>query len=364
MAKPPDIVWPMEPHTQAKHLILKGYLAAWLPIMSKRNGRLLYVEGFAGPGVYAGGEEGSPIVALRAFLDRKDRRQITAELVYVFIEENAARCARLEEEIAKLGKLPDQVRVSVRRGVYEDVFGQVIADVEKRGAMLAPTFAFIDPFGYSDVSMTLSGRFLQFERCEVLIYFPLSYLNRFVGRDGQADAFNTLYGTDEWRAAIPLDTGERQRFLLELFQRKLRERCGLSFVRSFEIQTATPNAGYHLVFGTRAELGLEKMKEAMWKMDPVRGECFVDSTSPQLVLFQKKADTGPLARAFRDRFGTAPFTIEDALSVTRTTAYLQTHVRGRTLQPLLDDEKLEIVTPTGPRRRGAFPEGTTMRFRR
>jgi len=362
VAKPQPTVWEIEEHTKAKHRILRRYLEAWLPIMSQRNHRLVYVDGFAGPGVYAGGEPGSPIIALQAFLQHAYRARITAELIYVFIEEDPRRFARLGEEVGKLGALPDQLKIDMRQGAYEDVFGAVLEEIERRGARLAPTFAFVDPFGYSDASMKLSGRFLQFDRCEVLIYFPLSYLNRFVGRAGQAAAFTTLYGTDEWRRAIDLQGAERQRFLLDLFQQQLVAQCGLTDVRSFEIVTATPNAGYDLVFGTRHELGLERMKEAMWTMDPVAGVRFVDSTSAQGTLFEPEPDTRALAQAFRERFGTAPFSIEDAERFTRTTAYLKSHVRRRTLQPLEDAGRLAIVSTTAGRRRGTYPAGTTMRF--
>jgi hypothetical protein len=34
--------------------------------MAKWNGRIIFLDGFAGPGRYAGGEEGSPLIALRA----------------------------------------------------------------------------------------------------------------------------------------------------------------------------------------------------------------------------------------------------------------------------------------------------------
>ena len=50
MAKPVETVWSIEEHTKAKHRILRGYLDAWLPIMSAHNGRLAYIDGFAGPG--------------------------------------------------------------------------------------------------------------------------------------------------------------------------------------------------------------------------------------------------------------------------------------------------------------------------
>jgi three-Cys-motif partner protein len=61
-------IWSITPHTQAKHAILKRYLDAWFPILSRQaailnrkfgtvNGRrILYIDGFAGPGIYTGGE--------------------------------------------------------------------------------------------------------------------------------------------------------------------------------------------------------------------------------------------------------------------------------------------------------------------
>ena len=257
MPKPPETVWPIEAHTKAKHRILRGYLDAWLPIMSAENERLVYIDGFAGPGVYAGGEPGSPIIALRSFLDHKSRQKITAELVYFFIEENEFRVEQLRREVAKLGPLPRNVRVEIQPGPYEDLFGQTIAQIEKAGNSLAPTFAFVDPFGYGQASMKLSGRFLQFERCEVLLYVPLLFINRFLSRHGQENALTTFFGTDRWKAARDLTGEARLKLLHNLFQEQLKRACGLDYVRSFEIVTAHKNSGYHLFFGTKHERGLE-----------------------------------------------------------------------------------------------------------
>jgi three-Cys-motif partner protein len=50
----------LEPHTRAKHEILKRYLQAWMVILSQgRFPEILYIDGFAGPGQYEGGEAGS-----------------------------------------------------------------------------------------------------------------------------------------------------------------------------------------------------------------------------------------------------------------------------------------------------------------
>jgi three-Cys-motif partner protein len=65
VAKPESTIWPIVPHTSAKHTILRTYLDAWFPIMSWKP-RVVFLDGFAGPGRYEGGEPGSPIIALES----------------------------------------------------------------------------------------------------------------------------------------------------------------------------------------------------------------------------------------------------------------------------------------------------------
>lgn len=50
-------IWPPDPHTRAKHEILENYLKAWFPILSRWSGRIIYLDGFAGPGIYSRSEE-------------------------------------------------------------------------------------------------------------------------------------------------------------------------------------------------------------------------------------------------------------------------------------------------------------------
>jgi three-Cys-motif partner protein len=295
---PRKTVWKLDRHSAAKHYLLRRYLQAWLPIMSSWQGRLVLIDGFAGPGIYEDGQPGSPIIMLKAFLDHNARDRIDAQLVYVFIEQDKRRAATLESEIAKLGKLPSNVKVQVIPKPYEDAFSSVLDNIEQKGQKLAPTFAFLDPFGYSDAPMTLTGRFLQFRRCEVLIYVPIRTVNRWLRREGQENAMTLLFGTTDWSTAVAIQDGhERVRFLHDLFYRQLKADCGLAYVRSFEIVTAARNSGYHLFFGTNHELGLLKMKELMWDVDPIRGRRFKDSTKDGMpVLFEPEPELGLCAR--------------------------------------------------------------------
>jgi three-Cys-motif partner protein len=89
VAKKLDTIWEIDRHTLAKHAILRRYLEAWLPIMTSWSGRVLYIDGFAGPGKYKGGEDGSPIIALKAARDH--RTKIRSEIVFIFVERDRER---------------------------------------------------------------------------------------------------------------------------------------------------------------------------------------------------------------------------------------------------------------------------------
>jgi len=72
--------WPLAPHTGAKLALLSAYLSAWFPILSSTSPqRVFYIDGFAGPGRYSGGEDGSPVVALKALGLRGNLAKTTFE---------------------------------------------------------------------------------------------------------------------------------------------------------------------------------------------------------------------------------------------------------------------------------------------
>src|SRR5688572_17162372 len=66
MPTPTATLWERDPHTAAKHQMLGAYLQAWFPIIASSFGSagLTYVDAFAGPGQYTGGEVGSPLIVL------------------------------------------------------------------------------------------------------------------------------------------------------------------------------------------------------------------------------------------------------------------------------------------------------------
>lgn len=358
MAAPSSVLWDRDEHTAAKHRILRKYLDAWLPIMARYNPKLLLIDGFAGPGKYKGDEDGSPLIMLKSFLEHDQRDRIAArELVYFFIESHGGRAAHLTQVVDSMRPLPPNVSAFPIHGEYSEVMEGVLADVSR----LVPTFAFIDPFGFKDTKLVLTSRILGFPRCEVLVYFPTPFLARFVGHQDTIEAFNTLYGDRAWEAAIPLKGAERRQMLHDLFRDALARSA--THVRSFEIVTAE-NMGYHLFFGTGNILGLERMKEAMWAVDPTGGLRYRDSTiRDQMVLFEPEPDFSVLRNALRSHFGVTPFTVEQAEQFTLlSTPFLPSrHLKRKTLAVAEKDGTLSVNRPAGARN-GTYVAGTVLRF--
>lgn len=353
------VLWTLERHTAAKHRVLRAYLDAWIPVIAQQalrarrfsgeRPRLLLVDGFAGPGRYEKGQPGSPLIMLEALLSHAAFPRLgDVEFVFLFIEHDKRRIEHLEGLVAALGPLPSNVTVHIIHGEFEEEFGKLLDEATGSGRRLVPTFAFIDPFGYSSASMSLTGKLLDFPRCEVLFFLPLSFIHRFVGRDGQENALNSLFGCEEWRRAIPLSGAERSSYLLQLFERKLGENSGVEHVRSFHLRTQD-GEDYRLVFGLGHRKGLELAKDAMWKVDPVGGTSYRATTeSGQEVLFAagEFVNTAPLLTELRAKFGTEWFTIEQAEECTLLdTPFRVGQLRRDTLAPAERAGELTVDRP-------------------
>ncbi|MFN2598366.1 MAG: three-Cys-motif partner protein TcmP [Pyrinomonadaceae bacterium] len=117
MTVPSETIWELDPHTVAKHEILRLYLQAWFPILSTHHQRVIYVDGFCGPGRYKGGEPGSPIIVLK--LAATHIKALTADIIFWFIDERKDRIEHLELELSQL-TLPPNFKVTPTHGRFDE----------------------------------------------------------------------------------------------------------------------------------------------------------------------------------------------------------------------------------------------------
>ena len=115
-----ETIWKLEPHTLGKHKVLRGYLDAWIPIMASWSGRILFIDGFAGPGEYRKGEPGSPIIAINSLVEHTADHIIRGEMGFIFIESDEKRVEHLREIIDPLlESLPSNAWVQIRHGIFD-----------------------------------------------------------------------------------------------------------------------------------------------------------------------------------------------------------------------------------------------------
>jgi three-Cys-motif partner protein len=364
LAKKLDTVWQIDPHTVSKHTILRRYWEAWLPIMTKFNQRVLYIDGFAGPGKYAGGEDGSPLIALKSARDHQARPN--SEVAFIFIEKDKKRFDHLFQIIEEIKPtLPPNFKVHCIPGSFDDQMTEVLNSIEQERAKLAPSLVFIDPFGFSHTPFRTVRRIMQNPKCEILVTFMFEEINRFLAHPDHMDTYNLLFGTDKWRTVLGVvNADDRWRMIHDIYRDQLRE-AGVRYVRSFEMRNQGNRTDYFLFFGTHNLLGLEKMKEAMWEADPLGNFQFSDFTDANrtMKLYSDEPDFERLKNIIVEQFKRTDVLVENLTTfVLADTPFLKSHFKTQILKPMELSGELSVSYSKERRRRGTFPDGTIIRF--
>jgi three-Cys-motif partner protein len=376
-----SLLWEKAPHTEMKHEILRRYLAAWVPIISKWNRRLIIIDGFAGPGEYARGEPGSPKIIIDTIINHTLRERFP-EIILLFIEKDIDRAEYLEGLLCRsyplneIGKnayelTGSTVKIQIVKGEFAKTLATILDSLQEKNAQMAPCFAFIDPFGISGMPMDLIIRFMKHPKSEVFINFAFDTVNRRIKVPEFEKIFDELFGCSDWRKfRSTVNTEDRHKGLLMLYIKQLKQVAGATYVLPFMMRDNKNRELYHLIFATKNPKGLDEMKITMWKIDPTGNFQFSDYTyNPgQLSLFPPEPDYEELAKLIWDHFKSKLVRPEDIKEwvITQTQRYASNHVNSA-LQILEGGGKIKKYEAVfDPRqgwvkgkpyeRRGAFPE--------
>ncbi len=357
-------VWERAAHTSAKHQILRAYLDAWMPIMSRQSLRvgatqseLLFVDGFAGPGCYSGGQDGSPLLAVKAVLDHT--LPLPIPINFLFIEENEERCNVLRTCIGELqpgiAKLPNIRLPRVEQGDCESILNSLFHERDERNRSIGPALFFLDQCGFADVSMELIGRIMSQQLCEVFSYLNWDHMNRFLTDEDKWSAIDRAFGGNQWRPVLDLEPKERAAFMLRTYKTALTKKGNSKYVWQFAMCDDADSLLYWLFFCTNNLRGLEEMKKAMWRVDPSGGFRFSDKDDPsQLHLFARYTED-TLADELMLRLGGEILTVADVRQIvlTETPAYKFKNC----LKAMEKNGRIRVVSAPPDRHKGTFADG-------
>ncbi|MBI4377309.1 MAG: three-Cys-motif partner protein TcmP [Elusimicrobia bacterium] len=270
MSSQPDTIWPITPHTEAKHNILRAYFGAWLSIVGQKFPRVVFVDGFCGPGQYVGGEPGSPVVVIeeakKALATRPViRKDLRIELY--FSDLDPKRIEHLNQRLAALGSLDGRIQLAAPSvGGFEERIQPILKDVEGRSGT-TPFLVFIDPFGVKGYSAGTIQRILRLYGAEVFFLLDVDGIVRMIAAwsDENKKILLDASGLSEEDLLWIGSQKDRIGAFRVKYYGSLRQKRIAKGILPFRMYGPGKQPLHDMVFLTNNELGFLKMKEAMWQ---------------------------------------------------------------------------------------------------
>lgn len=293
----------------------------------------------------------------------RDHAHTNAELLCIFIEADEDRYRHLEQVLTQLA-LPNRIKYRVLKGSFTTQLPEALDLVAQQRQRREPLFAFVDPFGMSHTPLDTIKEILKSDGSEVLINFMFEEINRFLAIDDLAANHDALFGTTKWRDLIGITSPpERRNRIHDLYRDQLSQLA--KYVRSFEMFNRRNRTDYFLFFATNSLKGLEKMKDAMWKVDSTGFYQFSDKVhlAGQLSFFSDNPQYDLLEKMIVEDFGGKTVeigTLEEW--VVAQSPFRRAHLKRPVLVPMESAGRLTVVSAPPGRRRGSFPDGTHVHF--
>jgi len=360
--------WVYKEHTRIKHELLRKYLYAWIIKLGKFHRKVIFFDGFAGRGEYTDEKTGkvltlgSPIIALRLanellqFCEQKGRRPYFDKFICIAVEKDEENFRNLQavvdREKENIG-FKDKIDILLKN----DEFANVVTDlVEQVGVKIAPSFFFIDPFGFSGVPFEAVKNILSLPKTEIFFTFMTRDINRFLELPQVERHLDALYPTSEWRQIYKMeDWQKRDKALLDLYLKSLHEVAGVKYAWAFRVcMDEKYQTLYYLIHATNHFHGLKIMKDIMHKQG-ASGEFAWLGPRESLYRHQQKLfdDTIPsLKKYLLKRFEGKTKTFDEILEETyQDTRFVEKQYR-QALKDLEKEEKIKVERVTSKTTRG------------
>ena len=262
----------MKEQTEMKHSILSLYLVPWLKKISMVEPELLYVDGFAGPGIYPDGSEGSPLIAMN-MADKVVNESPQVEnridsFKCIFVEKDDKNYEKLEQSVSecKTG-IDERIDPICVPGKFED-WAEEFIDNYPYGTP-PPSLVFIDPFGYGNIPFDLISELFQLrgKSLELLITFMAGKMAQWMEDSGHQKAISEALGSEDWKEEVTSNFGKDERVerFSAIYQRQLKQEADANFTMPFEmVEESKRQTCYYLIHVTNHWQGLKVMKETMF----------------------------------------------------------------------------------------------------
>jgi three-Cys-motif partner protein len=243
-----------------KQRIVSKYFGGWaniiFPTALPKEGKIMYVDLFSGPGRYKDGSPSTPLLVLEHVIKTPALRENT---VLFFNDEKAEFVESLEQNVANFPGVEMLKHKPVFRN--KSVGREIIPKIEQ---VKVPTLFFADPWGYAGISIDLIEASIRHWGSDFLFFFNYNRINMNLGCGGMNEAINEFFSTsraEKLRNAIAeLTPPKREEAILKEMQSAIK---GIGAkVEKFTYRNKTGvRSTHHLLCVSRHPEGMALFKE-------------------------------------------------------------------------------------------------------
>jgi three-Cys-motif partner protein len=330
----------IQEHSKIKLELYRLYLERYLSILfgTPFFGTITVNDIFAGSGKSKNDEKGSAMIAAETIDGIIKRGNPQNKLVFLNLNEvEPDNCAALEAHL----KAYEFVRVS--NGSADDFIQKWKVPADSHN------LHFIDPHGYTQISIDNLHKLFRSERCEFVIFIPIFHIYRFLKNKNDAEPLEPIanflkeFGIGENEAKSVESVEE----FADLIKVALGKMAGTDLVYAQIIENQTRTSKYGLFFITKDYLGAEKFIEAQTQLK----QHIRDAQKQPMFLFVEEYGKPTLKNLTKPNVG------YDNVELYKIG--IKAGIAPKAMKAELDElERGDAITVTAltgkPRRRGAF----------
>ena len=262
-------------HSEAKVEFFKTYLERYLRILDLARGidEINIFDVFCGTGIYENGKKGSPIIAFDAIKKFREEKGFTLNINLIVNDSQETKISTVRDYIDNNNK--NYCGVDYHNQSANLMFEEVINQINKQGRN-SRNLVFIDPYGYKEIKKTTLERLLKNERTEIILFLPISQMQRFTATALESDLepYKPLrkFVDSFFEENHPIRKN-RVRAIEYIDYLKEKLKFGKYFSTSYYLQR-DESSFFGLFFISPHIFGFQKILEVKWALDEEGGRGF------------------------------------------------------------------------------------------
>ena len=245
-------------HSEEKLSVYQEYLDSYLSVLTNQKyfTTINVIDLFAGLGISKNQKKGSAMVAVEVIHEHRKKCDVN----FYLNEKDAEKYKILKENLSRYDfpVITNKSADDFVKQLFED--GCLSPSNKKNSRSLL----FIDPYGYTQLSIDNLTKILQQSEIEVLIFVPVYSIYRFRKAEGNpAHRFLLDLGIEE----SALSGIQNMDSFVNRLSHNFKEKANTEFGYSYELKNKNvANSSFHMFFITRNITGAEKFLEAKSKI--------------------------------------------------------------------------------------------------